>query len=249
MTNKVIKLDPNATMQPQAIDPNMFIGKAPTQHDHQFFAEDKIGLYVGLWDTTAVEDIAIPYPCDELIVTLEGEFDMVCADKTATVCRAGDSVTFRSQAPVAWKQEAEYLKKFYVIYDNPNTPKSQNIPVKGAIDIIDLRPDVASLPIMDNTAPFEIKGPAPQQRNLTTYTNDNGDFFAGIWHSAPMRSEMRPFPTHEFVRMLSGSVTITEENGTAQTFNAGDCFFVPKGTVCTWEITDHVTKHYAIIDA
>ncbi len=110
-----------------------------------------------------------------------------------------------------------------------------------------LDPD-AELEVMDTTEPFEIEGPAPVQKNQTTFTNNANTFFVGTWESGPMISKMLPFPTHEFVRMLEGEVTITAEDGTAQTFRDGDCFFVPKGTVCSWNISKHVKKHYAILD-
>ena len=61
-------------------------------------------------------------------------------------------------------------------------------------------------------------------------------------------SEMRPFPWYEFVQMLEGAVTITEEDGTPHIFKAGDTFFVPKGTVCSWKIDRYVKKFYAILD-
>jgi len=102
---------------------------------------------------------------------------------------------------------------------------------------------------MDTTDPFEISGPAPLQREHTIFTNDAGNMFVGVWYSEAMVSEMRPFPTHEFVQMLEGEVTITEADGTAQTFISGDCFFVPKGTVCSWKIDKYVKKYFAILDA
>jgi hypothetical protein len=48
--------------------------------------------------------------------------------------------------------------------------------------------------------------------------------------------------------MLEGAVTITEEDGTPHIFKAGDAFFVPKGTVCSWKIDRYVKKFYAILD-
>jgi len=111
-----------------------------------------------------------------------------------------------------------------------------------------LEPDVG-LTLTDTTDPFEITGPKPLQRKHTFFTNDSGNMVAGVWDSTAMVSKMRPFPTHEFVQMLEGQVTITETDGTAQTFVAGDCFFVPKGTVCSWEIKNYVKKYFAILDA
>ena len=72
--------------------------------------------------------------------------------------------------------------------------------------------------------------------------------FVGIWDSETLDSEMRPFPWYEFVQMLDGEVTITEEDGTTHIFKAGDAFFTPKGTVCSWEVNKYVKNFYAILD-
>ena len=42
--------------------------------------------------------------------------------------------------------------------------------------------------------------------------------------------------------------TITEGGGTTHLFKAGDVFFVPKGTVCSWKTNGYVKKYYSILD-
>ena len=84
--------------------------------------------------------------------------------------------------------------------------------------------------------------------DLRCFTNDAGNMFVGMWDSEAFESEMEPFPCYEFVQMLEGEVTITEENGTAHRFAPGDAFFVPKGTVCSWKTTGTVRKLYFILD-
>ena len=63
-----------------------------------------------------------------------------------------------------------------------------------------------------------------------------------------LESEMLPFPWHEFVQLLEGEVTITESDGLTHQFSAGDAFFIPKGTVCSWKIRGYVKKLYSILD-
>lgn len=101
---------------------------------------------------------------------------------------------------------------------------------------------------MDTTEPFVINSYAPTQRDSGCVTNDAGNLFVGMWDSEAFESELRPFPCYEFVMLLEGEVTITEERGTAQTFRAGDAFFVPKDTVCSWKTEGYVKKLYAILD-
>ena len=46
--------------------------------------------------------------------------------------------------------------------------------------------------------------------------------------------------------VISGSVTITGDDGESETFGAGDSFVIPKGTKCVWEITDTLRKFFMI---
>ena len=70
----------------------------------------------------------------------------------------------------------------------------------------------------------------------------------GMWDSGALDSEMRLFRRYEFLQILEGAVTITEEDGTSYMFKAGDAFVMPKGTVCSWKIDSYVKKFYAILD-
>ncbi len=225
-------------------DPADFTSPLPTQHGHVYYANPEIGLNVGVWATTTMGEAIAPYPGDEFIWVLEGEFKMVHDNGDAVPVHKNECAYLRNGIPSSWQQEG-YLRKFYILYLDPNadTPKIDS--AKGGVGVLD--PDV-EMAKMDITDPFEIEGAMPEQKNHTIFTNDAGNFHVGTWESGPMVSKMLPFPTYEFVRMLEGEVTITEEDGTAQTFRGGDCFFVPKGTVCSWTIKTHVKKHYAILD-
>ncbi len=248
MAKHVILLERNGPagtgLSKMDLDPADFQSTLPTQHVHVYYSDPEIGLNVGVWDTTTMQEAFGPYPGDEFIWVLEGEFKMIHDTGEAVPAHEDDCVFFRNAIPTSWHQEG-YLKKFYITYLNPNAESPKIKSAKGGIGVLD--PD-AELEVMDTTEPFEIEGPAPVQKNQTTFTNNANTFFVGTWESGPMISKMLPFPTHEFVRMLEGEVTITAEDGTAQTFRDGDCFFVPKGTVCSWNISKHVKKHYAILD-
>jgi uncharacterized cupin superfamily protein len=101
---------------------------------------------------------------------------------------------------------------------------------------------------LEHTEPFIIKVGDPTQRDSPLFTNDSNNMFVGMWDSTAFESEMRPFPSNEFVQLLEGEVTITEENGNAHLFKAGDAFFIPMGTVCQWHVKDYIKKYYAIVE-
>lgn len=245
---RVIRLEVNGPastgMPVMTCKPEDFSSPLPTQHLHVYYDDPTAGFSVGVWDTSTMQEAFGPYPGDEFIWVLEGEFNMLDGKGGAVHCPTDSCVCFRNAVPVSWKQEG-YLKKFYITYLDPKADTPAIDSATGGIQVLD--PNVET-PLMDDTEPFVIEGPAPVQKNHTLFTNDAGNLFVGTWVSGPMVSKMLPFPSHEFVRMLEGEVTITEEDGTAQTFRGGDCFFVPKGTVCSWTIPTHVKKHYAILD-
>ncbi len=245
---KVILLEPNGPpgigLAEMECDPADFQSPLPTQHLHVYFSDEDLGLTVGVWDTTTMQETFGPYPGDEFIWVLEGAFEMIDGDGTAVGVKQGQSAFFRNAIPISWKQDG-YLKKFFMTYLDPMADTPQIDSAEGGVRVMD--PQVP-LMLLDGTAPFTIIGPRPVQRAHIEFTNDAGNMSVGVWESDAMVSEMQPFPVHEFVQMLEGEVTITAEDGTAQTFRAGDCFFVPKGAVCSWNIKAYVKKYFAVLD-
>ena len=83
--------------------------------------------------------------------------------------------------------------------------------------------------------------------NHTFFATPDESILTGVWECAPNREEFNDgYPVHEMMTVLAGSVTMTDADGTVQTFRAGDTFFIPKGTKCTWEITETLRKFYFI---
>ncbi len=80
------------------------------------------------------------------------------------------------------------------------------------------------------------------------YATDDEKILTGVWECAPCREEIDSYPVHEMMSVISGSVTLTDADGNAETFTAGDVFFIPRGTRCTWEITERLRKFYMIAE-
>ncbi len=85
------------------------------------------------------------------------------------------------------------------------------------------------------------------EKNLFAHVEDDESILSGVWEVAPTR-EAYPdgYPVHEMMHVISGSVTLTHPDGRAETFVAGDTFFIPKGSPCTWETTETMRKFYMI---
>ena len=85
------------------------------------------------------------------------------------------------------------------------------------------------------------------ETNHTFFASADESILAGVWESAPCREVIDPYPVHEMMTVVSGSVTLTSlDDGRSETFTAGDSFFVAKGTRCIWEITETLRKFYFI---
>jgi len=82
--------------------------------------------------------------------------------------------------------------------------------------------------------------------NDTFFATDDEGILTGVWECAPCKEVIDSYPVHEMMTVISGSVTLTDAEGHSETYAAGDTFFVPKGTPCTWEITETLRKFYMI---
>lgn len=69
-----------------------------------------------------------------------------------------------------------------------------------------------------------------------------GGVAVGVWHCAPLYAEFDPYPCDEFIAVVAGRVTITDDAGNAETFGPGDVFFLQGGRACSWRITETLTK-------
>jgi len=189
-----------------------FISAVPLQHSHSYYEDDDIGLYVGLWDTDTMVETAGPYPCDEFMWLLEGE----CQIRNN---RTGEMETVKAGTPFViprgydcqWHQTG-YLRKFYVISEHPGE-KMPAVPAHEGVVI-----------------------PA----NDVSYTDTTGRFWSGTWSSKTFEAALQTYPYHEFAYVEDGSITLTDADGAAQDFNAGDAFFIPEGVECAVTVSDSV---------
>ena len=247
----VIRLEPNgppgADMVRMQLDPADFQSNLPEQFVHIYYQDEALGLTVGVWTTTSMQEAFGPYPGDEFMWVLEGQVAMIDGDGNETLVKPGETFCIRNAIPISWKQVG-FLRKFYMTYADPNAPTPEIASADGGVMVLDPTVLEAGLTKMDSTEPLEIAGEAPLQRDNIIFTNDAGNMFVGMWDSSAFHSEMKPFPWHEFVQLLEGEVTIAAEDGPAQRFTAGDAFFIPMGTPCRWETTGYIKKFYSILD-
>ncbi|TGD97006.1 cupin domain-containing protein [Methylobacterium nonmethylotrophicum] len=83
----------------------------------------------------------------------------------------------------------------------------------------------------------------PVQTATYVYTSPDGLFAAGIWTCQPGKFRI-DFGRAEFIQLLEGVVVVTDAEGSARTYRAGDAFVTPKGFSGTWEVIEPVKKHF-----
>lgn len=97
------------------------------------------------------------------------------------------------------------------------------------------------------SSPESFTGDDHTEINHTFFATGDESILSGVWECAPNRDEIESYPVHEMMTVISGSVTLTNADGSSDTFTAGDTFFIPKGTKCIWEITETLRKFYLIV--
>ena len=238
---------PTATgLSAMDLDQADFQSGLPQQYEHTYFEDEALGLSAGVWTTTDMQEAFGPYPGDEFMWVLEGQVAMLDGDGNATHVKQGETFCIRNGIPVSWKQVG-FLRKFYMTYDNPNAKTPDIASADGGVIVLDSAALQAGMTKMDVTDPFVIQGELPVQHDSMAFTNDAENMFVGMWDSTAFESEMQAFPSYEFVQLLQGEITITENDGTTHLFKAGDAFLIPEGTICSWKTNGYVKKFYCIL--
>ncbi|MEL7465509.1 MAG: cupin domain-containing protein [Pseudomonadota bacterium] len=237
----IIRLDPNGPegvgLAPMEIDPGDFQQAPEEQRIHVYFEDPALNLAVGVWTTTDMQEPFGPYPGDEFMVVLEGRVEMLDGDGGVTPVEIGEGFATRDGAPLSWRQTG-FLKKAFILMSDGETPEA--VPGQG---VFVAKPAPGAHQMQD--AEEMIGG--GRQREVAVYQNDAGNMEAGIWETTAFETEMAPFSVHEFAHIISGAVTITDEQGAAHDFAAGDSLFIAAGTICKWSASGDVRKYYAAV--
>jgi hypothetical protein len=100
----------------------------------------------------------------------------------------------------------------------------------------------------DPIAPEAIASGSPVQRGHVYFATDNDRLTAGVWDCTPFDEVRGPYGVDEFMLLLEGSLDIESEDGSMQTFHAGDGFMIPKGAVLQWRQSEYLRKFWMIHD-
>lgn len=229
MTSAPIRIDPGKlALEPLDLDPAAFHSPLPVQNYHLVFADEAIGMAVGIWDTTTMQEAFGPYPGDEYITVLEGSFSILDADGNAVTGHAGQSATFRNGIPVSWKQEG-YLRKVYLTLMDPGAGVPRIASAEGGVIVLD--------------------GTPSGKGGRVVFRNDAGTMT--VEHRVHAGTDLPPAATdrHELCRNLSGEIVLTDGEGRLHRFAAGDHLFLPKGVVVSRRTIDGTEAYHVFVGA
>ncbi|WP_282129469.1 cupin domain-containing protein [Roseobacter litoralis] len=104
-----------------------------------------------------------------------------------------------------------------------------------------------SISIVDSATPSEelpVKPGVYIGQKITFEDTHSGNLVArvGVWEAGISKTYLEDYPFTEYVLMISGHVVITNDDGTENSFKAGDTFVIPKGFSGIWDVREHMKK-------
>lgn len=107
--------------------------------------------------------------------------------------------------------------------------------------------DSSRIAVIDSTTPTKALMAKPGTYLGETFTFEethSGDVKVqvGVWKAGMGELTLENFPFTEYVLMISGSVIVTEKDGTSNTYKAGDTFVIPKGWSGIWDVQERMKK-------
>lgn len=133
-------------------------------------------------------------------------------------------------------------------FANPSTPGPASGAAGGGVTVLDRTLLDGEVAQTAEAGLFEYQGIPPLRRERLLFANDTGNLSVRLWDSTPFVSALRTCAVHELVQLLEGEVTITEDDGTTSRFRAGDVFFIPSGTLCSWRAAGPIKTYVCILD-
>lgn len=94
----------------------------------------------------------------------------------------------------------------------------------------------------------EIESGEPVQSGHIYHEDPETGYMAGVWDCTANTLKFGPYPVHEFMFLLEGSVTIALADRSETTVNAGEAFVIPKGLPCKWIQPGYVRKFFMIFE-
>ena len=239
-----VRFDPNATLEDWgAIDAADRVSGEGRQRGVMYIDDQARGLTAGIWACSAFTSKMAPHGNDEFMLLLEGAVEIVEPSGKVTRIVAGESFILPKGLVRQWRQTGD-VKKVFVILETPDDAATRDT---HGLAVIKPDPKVTLSPTPAPKPDMLISG-TPQTHGHEFFEDRTAKLNVGVWSSTAYHRKAVPFPRHELMCLLEGSVSVTGPSGRTQTFAAGESFFVPHGAVTDFRIDGYVKKIYAILE-
>ena len=213
----------------------------PIQHGLTYLEDSKHGFTAGVWDCTPFVTTLHSYSFNEFMLILEGSVTIILSDGRETKIHSGEAFAIPQGLNCQWKQ-TEYLRKFYTIFEDASEHHDGDHAALGIV-----RPDPRGRLTKSPPPPTEmLLSPVPVQHAHEWFVDATGQWAVGVWDTTAYRRRRMPFPHHELMHIVEGSVVLSDEAEKTHSFAAGDTFLIPRGTVCDWECSKYLRKIYCV---
>lgn len=218
------------------------VSGTPKQYGRYYFNAPKLGLSVGVWNSTAFESKPKLYDSDEFGLVMDGAVTLTEANGHVTEISAGDAFVIPRGTECAWKQSGP-VRKIFVTFASAKPPAK---PAAGHVVKLDAK---ARLEPCGGPDQALLNGPEPRCAEHVAYTDSSGQFTVGLWSATPYDRKATPFPRYELMHFLEGQVDLHDNGASEQSFNVGETVFVPKGAPLGWRSHREVKKIFVILTA
>ncbi len=236
----LIRIDPAMPLMPWPDMPAHEVARGSGRQWGAVLHEDPINrLTVGVWAADPVECTWFPQPVDEFMVVVEGEIIIDTAEGETRI-KAGESFVLPKGLVCRWRHDKPVRKVFMIVdraVPGDGKPGDRVIKIDPATELSPSSPP----------APALLLSAAPTQATKDLYEAVDGRLTVGVWETTPYHRRQIPFPRDELMYFLEGAVTLTDGNGRAETFKAGECVFVPFGAPCDWRNEARLRKVFSIL--
>ncbi len=201
---------------------------------HTFFRSDG-NERVAVWEADAVSYEPYTLEYTEFVYVIEGSLRLTDARGRKETFRPGEAVLLPRGTVITWEQD-ERMREYYVIFDLEESAEESSADGEPPT-FIRLDP---------NGGADGLTGEGSTKSH--TYFSGPNRSSVGVWETDPLTDSEFYTPEYsEVMVFLSGTVTLTQPDGSEHTFGAGDAALVPKGATHKWS-SDTLRKFWIIFD-
>ena len=189
--------------------------------DHSYFGTHDEKFYIGLWEAKEGATNVPSLTYDEAFYVLEGSIELQSEDGESQIITAGEAAVIHQGWSGKFIIPEGGVRKVYNVYMNDSEATGDK-PLTLAKDKLDSS-------TMGEFEPYE-----PEIGNLIARTNEyfysqDESFGLGTWESKPGAQTYTNLGYDELMFIMEGKITMTDANGTTQTFGPGEGLVLPKG--------------------